>query len=328
MTLLRPRRSGCRTVALFVATLGWQPGCRIAAEQHASMAHHETEAPARAPSLPAAEVDGRAPAPRDVGASSNPLLLIPAGEPQLGEAGYPENPLRIAYLSSFRINRTEVTVAAYAECVSGGACAPYATPAPLPAPREPRLEAERAWMISLCNYGHADRAHHPMNCVTRDEAATYCAAHGQRLPTQEEWEYAGRGLDGRRYPWGDARVDTGDVTNWGDQALKRHRDALGLDTQRWYAPYDDGFAGTAPVGSFRRDSSVFGVLDMAGNVGEWTSTYYGELVRLGEGEDQRGDPVVAGADWISGGGLVDVADTPGDSSAPWYGFRCAADVDP
>lgn len=315
-----------RFVALTCVVASQPLGCRPAVEPRTTPGQQHLAAAADPATPVAAEV---APESSDANLSINELVVIPAGEPQLGEAGYDENPLRVAYLSGFRINRTEVTAGAYAACVASQGCPPYSAPVTFRIYREQQMEAVMAWMASHCNYGHPDRRRHPMNCVTRDEAAAYCAAQGQRLPTQEEWEYAGRGLDGRDHPWGDERATTGDFSNGSDQALKRNRDALGLDTTRWYAAYDDGFPGTAPVGSFRRDASPFGVLDLGGNVSEWTSTFQGELVLLRDSEDRRGHPVVAGTDWMSGRGfLVSMIAMPAESVYPWSGFRCAADIDP
>jgi formylglycine-generating enzyme required for sulfatase activity len=86
---------------------------------------------------------------------------------------------------------------------------------------------------------------HPVVNVTWDEAQLYCQWLGGRLPTEEEWEYAARGgLDGRRYPWGDAAP-----------AVPARRGST-------------IFRRTAPVGTF--EPNGYGLHDMAGNVWEWT----------------------------------------------------------
>ena len=301
------------------AIIALQSACGAPPAPHTPPAQGEP-APEPPRDVPAAAVG-----PSDEGALSE-LVLIPAGEPVLGTRDFPENPTRTAYLSAFYIARTEVTVGAYAACVASGACPPYS--APLFPTSERRTDAEVAWMSSQCNFGVVDRSNHPMNCVTRAEAEGYCRAQGQRLPDQEEWEYAGRGLDARTFPWGANGVNDGAQTNGADQALKRARDELGLDTQRYYARVDDGFAGTAPVGSFPRDASPFGVLDLAGNVSEWTSTFQGELVDLHSSADPRGYPVQAGGDWMRGrSSMADLSTVPGDRAEPWDGFRCARDAD-
>ncbi|GHH45763.1 formylglycine-generating enzyme family protein [Streptomyces candidus] len=100
-------------------------------------------------------------------------------------------------------------------------------------------------------------ANHPIVGVTWDAAMAYCQWLGEqlddpgvRLPTEGEWERAARGDDGREFPWG-AQYRTG-LANLVD---------LGIGT-------------TMPVGSFPAGASPFGVLDMAGNADEWTSTLY------------------------------------------------------
>ena len=111
---------------------------------------------------------------------------------------------------------------------------------------------------------------HPVVYVTPKEAQNYCdwlsARHGHRyrLPTEAEWEYAARGTDGRNFPWG-ARLDAGHYANFADART----------SFAWSDPHiDDGFAETAPVGSYPRGASPFGVEDMAGNVFEWCADYF------------------------------------------------------
>ncbi|WP_405773805.1 formylglycine-generating enzyme family protein [Streptomyces sp. NBC_00859] len=139
-----------------------------------------------------------------------------------------EAPCAEIHLPAFRIGRTQVTV---------GQWAPFAAATGRPAPQAP--------------------ANHPLTGVTWDAATAYCqwlgdqlGGLGVRLPTEDEWERAARGDDGREFPWG-ARYRTG-LANLVD---------LGIGT-------------TMPVGSFPDGASPFGVLDMAGNADEWTSTLY------------------------------------------------------
>jgi formylglycine-generating enzyme required for sulfatase activity len=169
-----------------------------------------------------------------------------------------------------------------------------------------------------CNGGSVERAHHPINCVDDGQAAAYCESVGKRLPTEAEWEFAARGFDrNRMYPWGLEPVDA--------QACWRRGDA-----------------GTCEVGSYPAGASRFGVLDLAGSVWEWTSSWYcpyepEEAKRCRE--DIR-DKKRTGARVVRGGGHADAAamalrvtnrglreprhDPMADAVAPTnLGFRCA-----
>lgn len=107
----------------------------------------------------------------------------------------------------------------------------------------------------------AGKDEHPVLQTTARDAAAFCRYYAMRLPRDEEWEFAARGTDGRRWPWG-------------NQAPRQAGVRKGnFGTMRCCAPDpSDGYAQTAPVGRFPAGASPFGVLDMAGNVWEWTAS--------------------------------------------------------
>jgi formylglycine-generating enzyme required for sulfatase activity len=169
------------------------------------------------------------------------MVVVPSGEfiygcnPELdAECDEDEKPRRRVTLPTFRIDRSEVTVAAYKACVDAGRCS---------VPKAGRF----------CNWDTL-RTNHPVNCVDFHQARLYCAWREKRLPTELEWEKAARGTDGRKYPWGNEGLSSGRFAN-----------IEGLD-DRW--------AQTAPVGTFPAGWSPWGAEDMIGNVWEWCDADY------------------------------------------------------
>ncbi len=211
-----------------------------------------------------------------------------------------EMPARSIFTSAYAIDATEVTHGAYRRCVRASVCAPA---------RVAESDARLA------------RPEHPVAGVTAREAETYCAYAGGRLPTEAEWERAARGDDSppRRFPWG--RPYSERLANHGQSGERS--DGI------------DGFRYAAPVGSFPDGASPHGVLDMAGNVWEWTADRFepGGYAR-GPAIDPRGDGaggerVVRGGSWRSSPMTLRVSHrvpVPESLSAPDLGFRCAYDV--
>jgi sulfatase modifying factor 1 len=118
--------------------------------------------------------------------------------------------------------------------------------------------------------GIADRPDHPVVQVAYSDAAAYARWAGRRLPTEAEWEYAARGGATTTYAWGE------DVAPGG---------RLMANTWQGRFPYHNegaaGWVGTSPVGTFSPNG--FGLLDMIGNVWEWTTTQFSAHHRAGGG---------------------------------------------
>ena len=182
-----------------------------------------------------------------------------------------ERPAHQVTLSPFCIDLYEVTAAEYKACSDVGEC----KRAPVEVEWKDIKAQERKSYSRLCNANHPENGAHPINCVDWDMASTYCAWQKKRLPTESEWEFAARGPDGRRYPWGDEEPDKTRMNACGKECTTwstKNRVVLGYGDQRMY-PDDDGFPLTAPVGSFPGGKSRYGLFDVVGNVWEWTSDW-------------------------------------------------------
>ncbi len=190
------------------------------------------------------------PHPRE---ASRPRLRCPAGMAFVdGGRLRPEAPVQ-----PLCMDRSEVTVAAYASCARARACSPAFTTVRTSG-NTPAQEAE--WSLA-CNGDRSDRQDHPVNCVDWSQAETYCRAQGKRLPTEQEWEWAARGGDRAwGYPWGNGRP-----------AAKACWSAGGTR------------ASTCPVGSFPDGDTPGGIHDLAGNVWEWTAGTGDEGSRVQKG---------------------------------------------
>jgi formylglycine-generating enzyme required for sulfatase activity len=168
-----------------------------------------------------------------------PQVYVPAGQVRMGgldvHADDDELPAHYVSLNAFWIDQLEVTNAMYLLCVQAGKCNPPAS----------WTSEKRSSYFN--NPVYKD---YPVVQVTWEQASTYCAWAGRRLPTEAQWERAARGDDFRTFPWGDE------------------------PPSEIYVNFDRLVGDTSRVGSYAAGASPFGALDMAGNVWEWTTDYF------------------------------------------------------
>ncbi len=242
--------------------------------------------------LPALPARPRASIPQKDG-----MLRLPGGRFTMGSADPKsppnERPAHIETVAPFWIDRTEVTVGAYRECVDKNAC---------------QLPARSS---ATCTYDLGDSLL-PVSCVRWTDADAYCRAAMKRLPREIEWEFAARGTTKSRFPWG------GSASNCAIATTLVH-DATGRTC-----------SGKRPsrVGAHPMGASVFGVLDLTGNVEEWTSDWYAESVAGGAAPSAGASHVLRGGGWLSSPSMSRTTSRNWGSSlesGPNVGFRCARD---
>ncbi len=264
------------------------------------------------------------------------MVAIPAGTYTLGrdDGSRDERPQHSVKLSAFKIDRTEVTNAAFAEylnaldiAVNQPFSAGRATRADLPIDSVDLLmeedrgsglypiialddpQARISYSDGAFNVSQ-DYADHPVTESTWAGAQAYCQWRGARLPTEAEWEAAARGNDTRLYPWGNSAPNDSLVFTSGRTGV------------------------TSAVGSRPNGASPFGVLDMSGSLAEWTSNlkrpYPYDATDGREDFENIEERVTRGGDYIydADADTLTVTHRSGFSNAPGrghrhIGFRCA-----
>jgi formylglycine-generating enzyme required for sulfatase activity len=208
-----------------------------------------------------------------------------------------ELPAHRVFLSTYRMDRTEVSNRAYRLCVLANRCAP---------PRISDLDERIA------------RPEQPVTGVAWVEAERYCRSKGGRLPTEAEWERAAKGTGGRRFPWG----------NFYNDRLANHGQAGGQPDPV------DGYRFAAPVDSYPDGGNERGLRNLAGNVWELTADWYApDYYRRSERVDPKGPPVgtaraMRGGSWRSPAFMLRVtqrASIDENEVRLDVGFRCAYD---
>lgn len=270
-------------------------------------------------------------------AASATMIAIPGGSYPIGRSTGPadQKPRHTVTLSGFRIDRMEVTNAAFAEYLNalslpmrgsfgiGGMSARGGSAEAARLLMEGREGSGRYPIIALdddqarivLREGRFEAADgyedHPVAETTWAGARAYCLWRGTDLPSEAEWEAAARGLDDRLYPWGDAAPTKATTFVSGRTGVT-------------------GTVGQRPAGA-----SPFGVLDMAGGMAEWTLSLkrpYSYVADDGrEALGRAGERVTRGGDYLydSSAATLTVSHRNGFSNAPerghrHIGFRCAA----
>jgi formylglycine-generating enzyme required for sulfatase activity len=226
------------------------------------------------------------------------MLRLPGGRFMMGsgdaKAAPNEKPTHFETVGPFWIDRTEVTVAAYRECVDKHGC------------RAPARSS------ATCTYDMGDPLL-PVSCVPWNDADGFCRASGKRLPREVEWEFAARGATKALFPWG------GSVTSCA-VAATLVTDATGRSC-----------TGKKPakVGSHPMGASPFGVMDLSGNVEEWTSDWYSESVHESAAPSSGASHTLRGGGWLSAPSMSRTTSRDWGSvleAGPNVGFRCVKDV--
>jgi formylglycine-generating enzyme required for sulfatase activity len=228
-------------------------------------------------------------------ASSPNLARIPAGEFLMGAPdAEEERPVHRVFVSEFFIGRFPVTQDEYARFVRAtGHPAPAIRVLPLITAGGHDILFQDLATAYVWHGGEPPPGHgsHPVVLVTYDDAEAYCRwlseSTGQRvrLPTEAEWEKAARGgSEAQRYPWGSDEIGAARGNFLSDGSLKRQR-------------------GTRPTGTY--PPNAFGLYDMAGNVWEWVSDWYGQdYYAISEPQDPVGPwsgtmRLVRGGSWVN-----------------------------
>ena len=283
-----------------------------------------------------------------IGKDGAKMVLIPAGEFQMGTdpAEIPElvklikqwipnadvswfeneTPRHTVYVDAFYMDAYEVTNAQYKKFVQATG---HSEPVGLVLEGNTLRSDLNLKPWNSKNYNGDNQ---PVVCVTWEDAKAYAEWAGKRLPTEAEWEYSARGgLASKRYVWGDDWPPPKNSGNFADETFKKAFPSLKIING-----YNDGYAYTAPVGSYKPNS--YGLYDMAGNVWEWCADWYGKNYYVNspksnpKGPDSGVHRVLRGGSWCNHHtDLIRVVkrylDGPPDAGH-YVGFRCVVSVTP
>jgi len=219
------------------------------------------------------------------------MVTIPAGAFTMGsnDGGDDESPAHEVDLAEFEIGQFEVTNAEFAMFADETGY---------------RTDPEKSGSASTWRKKATDRDNHPVVKVSWKDASAFCEWMGMRLPSEAEWEKAARGNDGRVFPWGNDY--DANKANGKDRAIRS----------------------TTDVGSFPDGASLYGLMDMAGNVWEWTADWYNAYPGSRYGSDYFGEKfrVLRGGGWFDTADFLRTAKRNGNTETATsddFGFRCA-----
>ncbi len=275
------------------------------------------------------------------------MVTIPAGDYQLGsDRFYPEeSPIRQVSLSSFRIDRAPVTNAEFARFVQETDYVTVSERPPDPAlypdlppeeqipesvvfiPPSPTVDRSQplAWwaLIAGADWRHPQGPqtsldglmNHPVVHVAYEDVLAYVRWAGKRLPSADEWEAAARGgLVQQDYAWGEEMTPGG-----------RWLANIWQGPFPWTNQQIDGWYWTSPVGEFPPNG--YGLVDVCGNVWEWTST---DFPVSGDEQERR---IIKGGSFLCAENYCHrfrpsaLMGQTLDTATCHMGFRCAFDLD-
>ncbi|HVK90973.1 MAG TPA: SUMF1/EgtB/PvdO family nonheme iron enzyme [Mycoplana sp.] len=224
----------------------------------------------------------------------NPLVAVPGGPFVFGrnDGNDNERPEQRVEIQAFRMNRTEITNHQYRAFVAVTG-------------HRPAFYADHPLL------GLDDR---PVVGVSWSDAEAFCAHYGLALPSERQFERAARGAEGKPYPWGGAAPD--------------FTRANGGSSSCCSGDGRDGYLMTAPVGAFANGESAEGIVDLIGNVWEWTDDWYAPYEGEPDAEIAGRFRVLRGGGWNSDPARLSatyrLAYDPDFRFAANGGFRCVA----
>jgi formylglycine-generating enzyme required for sulfatase activity len=284
--------------------------------------------------------------PTEAAGDGAALVRIPAGRFRMGSSsssamGFCQtysrlcdkfadvSPQHVVTLDEYWIDQYEVTNAQFAQFV---AATGYITDAERAGESRVWNTSENSNFIRGADWRHPQGAgdsisgmdDHPVVQVSWNDANAYCTWAGRRLPTEAEWEKAARANTLNAFPWGSSF----------NCSYGNYDDETRIDSYVVGSAGCDGYARTAPVGSFSAGQSTYGVYDMSGNVWEWvadwfSATYYNVSPENNpRGPSSGSHKILRGGSWFSEMKFLYIPYRDGEENRPDHrdditGFRCA-----